>query len=197
MSPCLKSMSDADLLGMLVGRRSSAQLLRQAGGNLCELFKVAEVSETVRPQAAVKLDAAKELVRRSLAESMRHRDALESVAAVRDYLRLTIGRREQEVFMALFLDNKHRVIAPEELFRGTLSQASVYPREVVKRSMALNAAAVIFAHNHPSGVADPSAADQAITRALRNALELLDVRVLDHLVIAGNEVVSFAEQGLL
>jgi DNA repair protein RadC len=197
MSPCLKSMSDADLLGMLVGRRNAAQMLRESGGSLSEILKEAEVSEAVRPQAVVKLDAAKELVRRSLAESMRHRDALESVAAVRDYLRLTIGRREQEVFMALFLDNKHRVIAPEELFRGTLSQASVYPREVVKRSMALNAAAVIFAHNHPSGVAEPSAADQAITRALRNALELLDVRVLDHLVIAGNEVVSFAEQGLL
>ena len=197
MSPCLKSMSDAELLGMLVGRRNAVQLLREAGGSLCEILREAEVSEAVRPQVVVKLDAAKELVRRSLAESMRHRDALESVAAVRDYLRLTIGRREQEVFMALFLDNKHRVIAPEELFRGTLSQASVYPREVVKRSMALNAAAVIFAHNHPSGVADPSAADQAITRALRNALELLDVRVLDHLVIAGNEVVSFAEQGLL
>ena len=197
MSPCLKSMSDVDVLGMLVGRRNAAQLIRDAGGSLSELLKEAEVSNDVRPQAVVKLDAAKELIRRSLAESMRHRDALESIAAVRDYLRLTIGRRDYEVFMVLFLDTKHRVIAPEEMFRGTLSQASVYPREVVKRSMALNAAAVIFAHNHPSGVAEPSAADEAITQALRNALALLDVRVLDHLVVAGNEIVSFAERGLL
>jgi DNA repair protein RadC len=197
MSPCLKSMSDVDVLGMLVGRRNAAQLIRDAGGSLSELLKEAEVSNDVRPQAVVKLDAAKELIRRSLAESMRHRDALESIAAVRDYLRLTIGRRDYEVFMVLFLDTKHRVIAPEEMFRGTLSQASVYPREVVKRSMAHNAAAVIFAHNHPSGVAEPSAADEAITQALRNALALLDVRVLDHLVVAGNEIVSFAERGLL
>ena len=197
MSPCLKSMSDVDVLGMLVGRRNAAQLIRDAGGSLSELLKEAEVSNDVRPQAVVKLDAAKELIRRSLVESMRHRDALESIAAVRDYLRLTIGRRDYEVFMVLFLDTKHRVIAPEEMFRGTLSQASVYPREVVKRSMAHNAAAVIFAHNHPSGVAEPSAADEAITQALRNALALLDVRVLDHLVVAGNEIVSFAERGLL
>ncbi|MBX9606682.1 MAG: DNA repair protein RadC [Gammaproteobacteria bacterium] len=197
MSPCLKSMSDVDVLGVLVGRRNAAQLIRDAGGSLSELLKEAEVSNDVRPQAVVKLDAAKELIRRSLVESMRHRDALESIAAVRDYLRLTIGRRDYEVFMVLFLDTKHRVIAPEEMFRGTLSQASVYPREVVKRSMAHNAAAVIFAHNHPSGVAEPSAADEAITQALRNALALLDVRVLDHLVVAGNEIVSFAERGLL
>ena len=197
MSPCLKSMSDVEVLGMLVGRRNAAQLIRDAGGSLSELLKEAEVSNDVRPHAVVKLDAAKELIRRSLAESMRHRDALESIAAVRDYLRLTIGRRDYEVFMVLFLDTKHRVIAPEEMFRGTLSQASVYPREVVKRSMAHNAAAVIFAHNHPSGVAEPSAADEAITQALRNALALLDVRVLDHLVVAGNEIVSFAERGLL
>jgi len=190
-------MSDVDVLGMLVGRRNAAQLLREVGGSLSELWREAEVSDDVRPQAVVKLDAAKELIRRSLAESMRHRDALESIAAVRDYLRLTIGRRDYEVFMVLFLDTKHRVIAPEEMFRGTLSQASVYPREVVKRSMAHNAAAVIFAHNHPSGVAEPSAADEAITQALRNALSLLDVRVLDHLVVAGNEIVSFAERGLL
>ena len=197
MSPCLKSMSDLEVLGVLVGRRNAVQLLRQTGGSLSELLHEAEVSKAVRPPAVIKLDAAQELLKRALVESMRHRDALESPAAVRDYLRLNIGRRECEVFMALFLDNKHRVIAPEELFRGTLSQASVYPREVVKRSMALNAAAVIFAHNHPSGVAEPSHADEAITQALRNALALLDVRVLDHLVVAGNEIVSFAERGLL
>ena len=197
MSPCLKSMSDLEVLGILVGRRNAVQLLREAGGSLSELLHEAEVSKEVRPPAVIKLYAAQELVKRSLVESMRHRDVLESPAAARDYLRLIIGQRECEVFMALFLDNKHRVIAPEELFRGTLSQASVYPREVVKRSMALNAAAVIFAHNHPSGVAEPNHADEAITQALRSALALLDVRVLDHLVVAGNEIVSFAERGLL
>ena len=197
MSPCSKSMSDAELLGILVGRRTAVQLLREVGGSLSELLQERALSEDVRPKAVVKLYAAKELVSRSLAESMRHRDALESIAAVRDYLRLTIGRREYEVFMVIFLDAKHRVIAPEEMFRGTLSQASVYPREVVKRALAHNAAAIIVAHNHPSGVADPSFADEAITNALRNALALLDVRVLDHLVIAGNDIVSFAERGLL
>ena len=197
MSSCVKSMSDPEVLGMLIGRRTAVQLLREAGGSLSQLLHEASSGEGVQTQAGAKLCAMKELVSRSLAESMRHRDALESIAAVRDYLRLTIGRREYEVFMVLFLDAKHRVIAPEEMFRGTLSQASVYPREVVKRALAHNAAAIIVAHNHPSGVAEPSLADEAITHALRNALALLDVRVLDHLVIAGNEIVSFAERGLL
>ena len=116
---------------------------------------------------------------------------------MRDFLRLTIGRRDYEVFMALFLDAQHRVIAPEEMFRGTLSQASVYPREVVKRALAHNAAAIIFAHNHPSGVAEPSRTDEILTQNLRSALALLEVRVLDHLVVAGNDIVSFAERGLL
>lgn len=197
MSQGIESMSDADLLGMLVGSRTAAHLLKDASGSLSQLLHESLPVEYAQPQVASKIKAAKELVRRSLDESMCHRDVLDSPAAVRDFLRLTIGRREYEVFMALFLDAQNRVIAPEEMFRGTLSQASVYPREVVKRTLALNAAGVIFAHNHPSGVAEPSRADQVLTRSLRDALALLDVRVLDHFVVADNDVVSFAERGLL
>ena len=197
MSREIKSMSDAELLAVLVGSRTAGQLLKGSGGSLCQLLHESSLAENARPKVAAKLAAARELVCRSLVESMRHRDVLESPAAVRDYLRLTIGRREYEAFTVLFLDTKHRVIASEEMFHGTLSQASVYPREVVKRALAHNAAAIVFAHNHPSGVADPSLADEAITRSLCSALALLDVRVLDHLVVGGNDIVSFAERGLL
>ena len=123
--------------------------------------------------------------------------ALTSPASVRDYLRLSIAEREHEVFICVFLDSQHRVIRAEELFRGTLSQTSVYPREVVKAALAANAAAAIFAHNHPSGVAQPSQADELLTRSLRDALALIDVKVLDHFIVAGNHALSFAERGLL
>ena len=141
--------------------------------------------------------AARELVRRALAETMCERDMLASPAAVRDYLRIMLAQRDHEVFMVLFLDAQNRVIAPEEMFRGTLTQTSVYPREVVKRALSLNAAAVILAHNHPSGVAEPSRADEFLTESLRSALALVDIRVLDHIVIAGSNATSFAERGLL
>jgi DNA repair protein RadC len=116
---------------------------------------------------------------------------------VRDYLRIALGGREQEVFVVLLLDAQHRVIACEELFRGTLTQTSVYPREVVKCSLKHNAAAVIFAHNHPSGVAEPSHADEILTRSLKSALALVDIQVLDHFIVAGPRTMSFAERGLL
>jgi DNA repair protein RadC len=124
-------------------------------------------------------------------------EAIANPAATRRYLRLQLAREEQEIFAALFLDSQHRVIAFEKLFFGTLDGASVYPREVVKRSLTLNAAAVIFAHNHPSGVPEPSTADRQITRRLTDALALVDIRVLDHIIIGGNDAVSFAERGLL
>ena len=143
------------------------------------------------------LSAAVELVRRALREDMARRDALGSPGAVRDFLRLKLRDLPHEVFMGLYLDAQNRVIGDEELFRGTLTQTSVYPREVVKSALARNAAGMILAHNHPSGVAEPSHADEALTRALRQALALVDVRVLDHFVIAGNAAVSFAERGLL
>ena len=127
----------------------------------------------------------------------RERVALNAPQAVRDYLRLAIAEREHEVFCVLWLDAQHRVIAHEELFRGTLMQTSVYPREVVKAALKANAAAVIFAHNHPSGVAEPSQADELLTRKLKDALALVDVKVLDHFIVAGRATLSFAERGLL
>jgi DNA repair protein RadC len=135
--------------------------------------------------------------RRALQEQMRKRDALGSPAAVRDYLRLQLGSLSREVFMVLFLDAQNRVLAQEELFAGTLTQTAVHPREVVKRALHHNAASVIFAHNHPSGVAEPSRADELLTRALKEALALVEVKVLDHFVVAGNQALSFAERGLL
>ncbi|MDH4172224.1 MAG: DNA repair protein RadC [Betaproteobacteria bacterium] len=146
---------------------------------------------------AAQLAAVLELARRALREELRAGSALTTPGAVRDYLRLALGGRAHEVFVCLFMDAQHRVIGAEELFRGTLTQTSVYPREVVKSALAANAAAVIFAHNHPSGVAQPSQADELLTRQLREALALVDVRVLDHFIIAGNQALSFAERGLL
>lgn len=121
--------------------------------------------------------------------------ALNAPAAVRDYLVLSLADREHEIFMAFFLDSQNRVIAAEELFRGTLTQASVYPREVVKRALALNAASVILAHNHPSGTLEPSQADHWLTDSLKSALALVDVKTLDHFIIGGRDTVSFAERG--
>ena len=141
-----------------------------------------------------------EIIARALAlleDRARYGDALTSPAAVRDYLRLSLAGREREIFAAVFLDAQHRVIAFTELFAGTLTQTSVYPREVVKAALAVNAGAVIFAHNHPSGSPEPSAADQALTETLRRALALVDVRVLDHFIVGGAALTSFAERGLI
>jgi DNA repair protein RadC len=128
---------------------------------------------------------------------MRAAPTLSSPTAVRDYLRLSLHDRAHEVFVCVFLDSQHRVIACDELFRGTLAQTSVYPREVVKAALAHNAAAVIFAHNHPSGIAEPSRADELLTQSLKQALALVDIRTLDHFVIAGSQLVSLAERGLV
>jgi len=197
MSQALEAMSDVDLLGALVGSQTAARMLQGASGSLSKLLNESMPAVDVQPRVKMRLQVAKELVRRSLAEAIRQRDVLSSPASVRDFLRMTLAGRDYEVFMVLFLDAQHRVLSPEEMFRGTLTQTSVYPREVVKRSLVNNAAAVIFAHNHPSGVAEPSHADQLLTRSLREALALIDVRVLDHFVVAGNGVTSFAERGLL
>ena len=143
------------------------------------------------------LKAALEIGRRVLAERARATDALSSPDAVRDYLRLLLAEREHEVFVAVFLDAQNRVIVAEELFRGTLTQTSVYPREVVKAALRHNAASVIFAHNHPSGVAEPSQADQLLTDTLKRALAMIDVRVLDHFVVGRGAACSFAERGML
>jgi DNA repair protein RadC len=132
-----------------------------------------------------------------LEQRARAGNALTSPGAVRDYFRAALGRLEREEFWAAFLDAQHRVIAFERLFLGTLTQCSVHPREIVRTALHHNAAAVIFAHPHPSGIAQPSRADELLTRNLKDALALVDVRVLDHFVVAGSHAVSFAERGLL
>ncbi len=135
--------------------------------------------------------------RRVLSQRVRRGATMSSPEAVKDYLRVQLGVLEHEVFCVIFLDAQHRIVALKEMFRGTVTQTSVYPREVVKESLAVNAAAVILAHNHPSGVAEPSRADEFLTQSLRQALALVDVRVLDHLVVAGADVTSFVELGLM
>ena len=132
-----------------------------------------------------------------LERRIRAAECLSSPQAVRDYLRLRLGTREHEVFMAVWLDAQHRVIATEELFAGTLTQTSVYPREVVKAALRNNAGAVLFCHNHPSGVAEPSQSDQFLTETLKRALELVDVKVLDHFIVTCGAAMSFAERGLI
>jgi len=194
----IQALSDADLLALVVGPKTAQQLLQDAGGSLAALVlnDGVEASET-RPKGRVKLQAAKELVRRSLAQALRQRDCLSSPATVREFLRVTLEGREHEVFLVVFLDAQNRLIAAEELFRGTLTQTSVYPREIVKRSLVHNCAAVILAHNHPSGLAEPSRADELLTSTLKQALSLVDVKVLDHFVVGAAAALSFAEKGLL
>ena len=201
-------LSDAELLAIFLrtGVRGKsaldlAQELVNEHGGLRALFSADEAAFTRTPGLGrakfAQLQAVLELARRHLQESVFRGEAFTSPAAMRDYLRARLRDLAHEVFVCLFLDTRHRIIREEELFRGTLDGASVYPREVVKRALALNAAAVILAHNHPSGVAEPSAADRAITRRLTDALALVEVRVLDHFVIGEGEPVSFAERGLI
>ena len=151
----------------------------------------------IGPARSALLKAAVELATRYLEERVRRSDALTSPAHTSRFLCARLRSRPHEIFACLFLDNRHRVISFEEMFRGTIDGASVHPREVAKRALELNAAALIAAHNHPSGVAEPSRSDRAITNRLRDALALVDVRLLDHFVIGDGEVVSFAERGWL
>ena len=203
-----KVLSDAELIALMLGTgikgKSAVELARDllAGfGGLAGLLSADHAAlrkfKGLGNAKLAQLAAVLELSRRSLSEEMRARNALTSPQSVRDYLRLALGGREHEVFMALFLDAQHRVISSEELFRGTLTQTSVYPREIVKAALKANAAAVIFAHNHPSGVAEPSQADELLTRQLKEALSMVDVKVLDHFIVAGRATLSFAERGLL
>jgi len=187
----VKGKSAVDVARELLGRFGSVSGLLEAGS--------AEVARAPGLGSAkfAQLQAALELARRALREELSLRDALSSPRAVRDYLRLSLAGRDHEVFVVLLLDAQHRVTAFEELFRGTLTQTSVYPREVVKCALKHNAAAVIFAHNHPSGIAEPSHADEILTRSLKAALALVDIQVLDHFILAGSRAMSFAERGLL
>jgi DNA repair protein RadC len=201
-------LSDAELLAVMLrsGVRGKTavdlarSLLRRFGGISGVLSAERDrlcAEEGLGPSRYCQLSAMVELMRRALREELGHRNVLGSPAAVRDYLCLKLRDLGHEVFLGLYLDAQNRVIGDEELFRGTLTQTSVYPREVVKCALARNAASIILAHNHPSGVAEPSLADESLTRALKQALALVDVRVLDHFVIAGNTATSFAERGLL
>lgn len=203
-----QALSDAELLAIFLrtGMRGKsavdlARELLQCFGSLTALSQASAAAfcaiPGLGPAKFAQLQAVMEMARRALKEQAKQRDALSSPQAVRDYLRLQLASREYEVFMAVFLDTQNRVITMEELFRGTLRETSVYPREVVKRALQLNASALIFAHNHPSGVAEPSRADEAITRALKQALALVDVRVLDHFIVADGGGVSLAERGLM
>lgn len=202
------ALSDAELLAIFLRTgvigKSAVDLARDLLTRFQSLTNMFAASEAefcaihgMGQAKYVQMQAVLEMSRRALHEEMETGDALNSPRAVRDYLQLLLRSREQEVFMVIFLDAQHRVQASEELFHGTLTQTSVYPREIVKRALQHNAAAVIFAHNHPSGVAEPSHSDRLLTDALKQALALIDVRVLDHFIIAGAGCLSFAEQGIL
>lgn len=203
-----QALSDAELIAVILGTGTTGQsaldlaraALTRFGGLSGLLASGPEELGTIDglgPAKSAQLQAVLELARRSLREEIRRDPALSSPDKVRDYLKMTLAHRQHEVFMALFLDAQNRLLTADELFRGTLTQTSVYPREVVKRALAVNAACVIFAHNHPSGVAEPSRSDELLTAILKQALGLVDIRVLDHVIVAGSRTVSFAERGLL
>jgi len=174
---------------LLSGFNGLRQLLKADVQTFCE-------HRGLGPAKYAQLQAVLEMARRYLFEGLQRGDSLTSPQETRQYLSSQLRDYPHEVFAVLFLDQRHRVIEFDEMFRGTIDGASVYPREVVKKALEYNSAAVIFAHNHPSGVAEPSQADEKITRRLKDALALVDIRVLDHFVV-GDEVVSFAERGLL
>jgi DNA repair protein RadC len=202
------SLSDAELIALFLGTGVRGKSALDVAGELLARFgRVSRVLSAaqgeldtvpgVGPAKYAQIAAVMELARRALGEEMRARDSLASPAAVRGYLRLRMQDLGHECFYCVFLDAQNRVIAAEELFRGTLTQTSVYPREVVKHALKHNAAALILAHNHPSGVAEPSIQDQALTRTLAEALALIDVKVLDHFIVAPGACLSFAERGLI
>ena len=202
------TLTDAELLALLLrtgfkglGVLQLAQsVIDQFGGYAGLLHAQAADLKGIKglgPAKRAELAAVIEMARRALAQKLAAAPVFDSPQAVKDYLQLHLGSLPHEVFAVLFLDSQHKLLGLERLFTGTLGQTSVYPREVVKRALARNAGAVILAHNHPSGVAEPSRADEFLTQTLKNALALVDVRVIDHLVIGQGHVVSFAERGLL
>lgn len=203
-----QSLSDAELLAIFlrvgcVGKSAvdlARELLHQYGG----LRPLLEANQGdfcrglgLGSAKYAQLQAVLEMGRRHLSAHMKEGDLLTSPDLVRNYLSAQLRHRHQEVFAVLFLDNQHRLLAYEELFFGTIDGASVHPREVVRKAIAHNAAAMILAHNHPSGVAEPSQSDRRITERLQQALDLIDVRVLDHMVVGNKEVISFAERGFI
>ena len=203
------ALGDAELLALLLRTglpgtsvlQMAQQLLDRFDGIAGLLNTSADDLKQVKglggPAKRAELMAVLELARRALAQQLRERTALDSASAVKHYLQLHLGTRPHEVFAALFLDSQHRLIALEELFRGTLSQTSVYPREVVLRALHHHASGVVLAHNHPSGSVQPSRADESLTQTLKAALALVDVRVLDHVIVAPGAALSMAESGLI
>ncbi|MCC7151440.1 MAG: DNA repair protein RadC [Rubrivivax sp.] len=202
------ALADTELLALLLrtglpgqGVFALAQALLDRCGGFAGLLQArAEDLAPVKglgPAKRAEILAVMEIARRALAQPLRQAPVFDAPQRVKDYLALQLGGLGYEVFAVLFLDHQHRLLELEEMFRGTLAQTSVYPREVVRRAMALNAGAVILAHNHPSGLAEPSRADEFLTQTLKSALALVDVRVLDHLVVGCGQVVSMAERGLL
>jgi DNA repair protein RadC len=204
----VQALSDSELLALLMrgsgagpdpttlSRRALAQLGGLAGVLHASRAQFESVAGLGRARYA-QVQAVMEIAKRVLRQPLHHGPVLNAPTRVRDYLRLSLGRTPHEVFTVLFLDSQHKLIACEEVFRGTLTQTSVYPREVVRLALLRNCAAVILSHNHPSGVAEPSRADQVLTRELQAALRLVDVQVLDHIIVAADTCVSFAERGLL
>jgi DNA repair protein RadC len=202
------ALADAELLALLLrtgiagtGVLQLAQSLLDRFGGLAGLLH-ADVQalrgvKGLGPAKRAELAAVLEIARRVLAERLAERPGFEQPQAVKDYLRLQLAALDHETFGVMFLDARHRLLVFETLFRGTLTHTAVHPREVAKRALALNAAAVVLAHNHPSGLAEPSRADELITQSLRQALQLVEVQVLDHVVVGRSGTVSFAERGLL
>ena len=202
------SLSDAELLAIFlrvgVKGQSAVDLARHLishFGGLNRLFAAGREEFASIPGMGdakfAQLQAVFEMTRRALREHLQESTSLTSPQAVKDYLTLSLGGLEHEVFVVLFMDARNRLLAAEEMFRGTLTQTSVYPREVAKRALTHNAAAAILAHNHPSGNPEPSQADRLLTRTLKDALALVDVQVLDHIIIAGRQTRSLAEHGLM
>jgi DNA repair protein RadC len=202
------ALADAELIALLlrtglpgVSVLMLAQQMLDRFGGLAGLLRAdASLLKQIKglgPAKRAEVAAVLELARRAVLQQLTQRPVFETPAQVKHYAQLQLGAHAHEVFAVLFLDAQHHLLRFEEMFRGTLTQTSVYPREVVKRALELNACALIFAHNHPSGVAEPSRADEHLTQTLKSALALVDVRVLDHLVVGRGVVISFAERGLL
>lgn len=203
-----QALTDAELLAIFlrtgVAGKSAVDLARQLLGEFGSLRALLEADLAafsahlgLGPAKFSRLQAVLEMGRRHLAEGLKRDSALESPQQVRDYLKARLRHEPHEIFGCLFLDTRHRVLAFEALFHGTIDGASVYPRQVVKRALAHNAAAVILTHNHPSGIAEPSQADRLLTTRLKDALALVDVRVLDHFIVGDGEPLSMAEYGWL
>lgn len=204
----VNALSDTELLAIFLRTgtigKSAVDLARDLlchFGSLTNVFAASKESFCQLPGMGIakytQLQAVLEMARRALGEELKSGNAMNSPKLVRDFLRLSLANKQKEVFIGIFLDAKNHTIATEELFSGTLTQASVYPREVIKRALHHNAAAIIFAHNHPSGVAEPSHADKMLTQTLKQALTMIDVKVLDHFIIGNGTAMSFAEHDLI